>query len=133
MSLYAPELIDHARRPRCARSVTDCTHEARCSNPLCGDRVTASVRVERDRLAEVGFDVRGCAVCQAAASMLSERLRGASTREALDLHCALARAIEGEAAELGSLAPLLAVRDHPARRRCATLPGEALERALRPR
>ena len=50
-------------------------------NPLCGDEVTVSVRFDGDMIADVGFEGRGCAISQAATSMLTELVVGRSADE----------------------------------------------------
>ncbi len=50
-------------------------------NPLCGDEVTVSVRFDGDVIADVGFEGRGCAISQAATSMLTELVVGRNADE----------------------------------------------------
>ena len=50
--------------------------QAEGQNPLCGDEVAVSVRFDGDTIADVGFEGRGCAISQAATSMLTEIVVG---------------------------------------------------------
>jgi nitrogen fixation NifU-like protein len=85
-------------------------------NPLCGDRVSIEARLEGDRVAEIRFDGRGCALCMAAASILTETVQGRSLEDLAGL------SQEEFLAELQS--PI-----RPARLKCALLPWRAFRHA----
>ena len=73
-SLYNETVLDHYKNPR-NRGVleaADFSHED--AGSVCGDEVRIDVRVKGDRVAEVAFSGRGCAVSQASASVLTELL-----------------------------------------------------------
>jgi nitrogen fixation NifU-like protein len=136
--LYQQAILQHDREPRHAARLGAPTHAADANNPLCGDRVSITLRVEGERLLEVGCEVKGCAICRASGSMLAEAVLGAELGEVRSL-CrrfleALAAAPAGADvdtdANWGPLSALLEARRFPNRRRCATLSWEALERAL---
>ncbi|HEX8430873.1 MAG TPA: SUF system NifU family Fe-S cluster assembly protein, partial [Longimicrobium sp.] len=55
------------------------------SNPVCGDEIVLQLRMDGGRIAEAGFSGQGCAVSQASASMMTERLAGLSLDEAAGL------------------------------------------------
>lgn len=79
---YRENILDHGRNPRHAGILdpADVDHEA--SNPLCGDRLRLTLRVDADqRIAEIGWDGDGCAISQAAASMLGEEILGKTLDE----------------------------------------------------
>ncbi|HEX9056706.1 MAG TPA: SUF system NifU family Fe-S cluster assembly protein [Ktedonobacterales bacterium] len=106
--LYRQYIIDHYRDPRNHGHLDRPDLHAADTNPLCGDRVEIDLKVDGDRVSEVRFDGRGCAISQASASMLTERIEGAT----LD--------------ELRALTPddifeMLGVAIGPARQRCALL------------
>jgi len=65
-ALYPEAILDHSRQPRNEGAPEGATHAHRLSNPLCGDRVTVSVRLDGDRIVAAGFEARGCALCVAA-------------------------------------------------------------------
>lgn len=75
--IYQETILDHARQPRNFGRLeeADVSHEE--SNPLCGDIVRIDLRIgPDDRVADVRFSGKGCAISQAAASMLTERIQG---------------------------------------------------------
>ncbi|HET9454224.1 MAG TPA: iron-sulfur cluster assembly scaffold protein [Gemmatimonadaceae bacterium] len=115
--LYGPLVLDHYRRPRNQRRLENATASAEGHNPMCGDRVRIELEVEGDVVRAAAFTANACVLCTAAASLLTERLAGAST--------ARARAIS-DAEMIGWLdAPVTS-----ARQKCVTLPLRALQQAL---
>lgn len=76
MDLYADNILDHFRSPRGKHSVSDpsIVHEEK--NLSCGDGVRLSLRIEDDRIQDLGWEGTGCAISQAGMSMLSEELIG---------------------------------------------------------
>ena len=74
-SLYQEIILDHGKHPRNAHVLEHHTCKAQGNNPMCGDKVTVTARVEAGRIAEVGFEGKGCAISIASASMMSEALK----------------------------------------------------------
>ena len=72
----SPELIDHFRNPRNVGALPPPAITAEASNPVCGDILRLSVRMESGHVAEVAYKVRGCAASIAAGSALTELLAG---------------------------------------------------------
>ena len=79
--LYREVILDHYKNPRGHGLLEPSDAHAEGQNPLCGDEVSMSVRFEGDAIAEVGFEGRGCAISQAATSMLTELVAGRSADE----------------------------------------------------
>ena len=79
--LYKEIILDHFRRPRHRHEIEDAEIKEHLNNPLCGDEVTVYANLRDDGL-DVSFTGRGCAISQASASMLAERLEGKSREEA---------------------------------------------------
>lgn len=135
-AIYEASILDHSRRPR-NRRVIDGARRAERRNPLCGDVVTVYVRLEGDRLAEVSFEASACALVVSAASLMTEAVTGRSTTEAAGLATRVQRMLTtpggGATAELGPLAALAGVTRFPVRIKCAWLPWQALDAALRTR
>lgn len=138
--LYQDIILDHGRHPRNFHALEHPTHLARGYNPLCGDRVTVYLLVEGDHIADVSFEGRGCAISTAAASLMTEVLKGKSIEDARELFAQFhARVTGGEAGPLPEpleedserLEPLTGVKAYPARVKCATLPWHAFEAALK--
>src|SRR6201987_4943130 len=99
--LYQDIILDHGRHPRNFRVIEHPTHFAQGHNPLCGDRVTVFVTLDGDRIADVAFQGRGCAISTAAASLMTEVLKGKTVDEARGLFAQFhARVPGGEAADL---------------------------------
>jgi nitrogen fixation NifU-like protein len=80
--LYREVILDHYKNPRSHGLLEHADATAEGQNPLCGDEVTVSVRFgEGDTIDEIGFEGRGCAISQAATSMLTELVQGRSAQE----------------------------------------------------
>lgn len=138
--LYQEIILDHGRHPRNFREIPEATHKAQGHNPLCGDRITIYLSLEGDRIVDVSFEGRGCAISTAAASLMTEVLKGKTVAEAHALFAAFHAQVTGGAdgalpedlAEaMERLEPLLGVKAYPARIKCATLSWHALEAALK--
>jgi len=133
--LYQEALVRLARQAAGAGRLVAPGVEATVDNPLCGDRVTVEVRVERGRIAALAHRVRGCLLCQAAASLLG---RGAAGLDDAEVEAArravLALLREGTPpppSPLPGLEVFLPVRAVPSRQTCVLLPFDALQAALR--
>ena len=105
---------------------------ATVDNPLCGDRVTVDVRLDRGgRVAEVGHVVRGCLLCEAAAALIAERAPDREIEDLLRASGEVGPALRDGASfpwpELEVFAPVRGVKS---RHRCVDLPFEALAEAL---
>ncbi|HZT17235.1 MAG TPA: SUF system NifU family Fe-S cluster assembly protein [Gaiellaceae bacterium] len=85
--LYREVILDHYKNPRGHGVLEDADAVAEGQNPLCGDEVTVSVRFAGDgeTIDEVGFEGRGCAISQAATSMLTEMVKGRRAEEVATL------------------------------------------------
>ncbi|MBM3676564.1 MAG: SUF system NifU family Fe-S cluster assembly protein [Actinobacteria bacterium] len=80
--MYREVILDHYKAPRNHGLLDPCDAAAEGLNPLCGDEVTVSVRfADGDVISEVGFEGRGCAISQAATSMLTDLVRGRTVEE----------------------------------------------------
>ena len=79
---YREYIIDHYKNPRNYGRLEhpDISHEE--NNPLCGDVVGMDFRVKEGVIDDIRFHGRGCAISQASASLLTERLKGMSLDEA---------------------------------------------------
>jgi nitrogen fixation NifU-like protein len=80
--LYRELILDHYKNPRNHGLLEPADAHAEGQNPLCGDEVSVSVRIGADdRIEEVGFEGRGCAISQAATSMLTDLVKGRTAEE----------------------------------------------------
>jgi nitrogen fixation protein NifU and related proteins len=85
--LYREVILDHYKNPRGHGVIEDADAQAEGMNPLCGDEVAIYVAFEEDgeTIEEVKFSGRGCAISQAATSMLMEMVQGRTAKEIGDL------------------------------------------------
>ena len=76
--MYREVILDHYKNPRNYGAIEEPHAHAEGQNPLCGDEVAISVRFAEDgeTIEDVRFEGRGCAISQASASLLTERLKG---------------------------------------------------------
>jgi len=132
--LYQELVLDHGRNPRNFRVMTDATQHSVGFNPLCGDKLSLFVRVDGDVVRDASFKGTGCAISTAAASLLTESIKGKTLAQVRAL---LADFLEmltgngsGDPTRLGKLAVFAGVRDFPVRVKCATLSWRTLEAAL---
>ena len=114
--MYTDRLMDHYRHPRNQGRLAAPDLAAEEYNPLCGDRVIVEAQVEDGRIIEARFSARGCALCQGAASILTETIQGRTLEELRDL---------GQDEFLAELQS----EPRPARLKCALLPWIAFRRA----
>lgn len=80
--LYQEQILDHYRHPRNHGALPQPDASFEDSNPLCGDIVAVDLAFDGDIVAEVRFRGSGCAISQAAASMLTEMVAGKTRDEA---------------------------------------------------
>jgi len=120
MSSNAAEIIEDAyRNPRHRGELGEATHRLEGENPLCGDIVAVEILVEDGRIREAKFQGRGCAISQAAAELMMDRVQHMLVADVPAL------GKDDVLAELG-------LEDiAPARLKCALLPLEVLKRSLR--
>jgi nitrogen fixation NifU-like protein len=81
--MYREVILDHYKSPRGHGLIENADAQAEGQNPLCGDEVTISVKFAADgeTIESVGFEGRGCAISQAATSMLTELVQGRKASE----------------------------------------------------
>jgi nitrogen fixation NifU-like protein len=79
--LYRELILDHYKNPRRHGLLDAADAQAEGQNPLCGDEVAVSVRLDGETIADVGFEGRGCAISQAATSMLTELVVGRTAED----------------------------------------------------
>ena len=132
--LYRDVILDHNKRPRNFGQIEAADARADGHNPLCGDRLTLSLKLAGDRVEDVRFEGKGCAISTASASLMTEAIKG-KDRAAIDelfhkVHTLLTEQSAVSSPELGKLAALSGVREFPARVKCASLCWHTLNAAL---
>ena len=132
--LYQETILDRGRHPRHGVRPAAFDATAKGDNPMCGDRCQVFVRRDDGgRIADIGFEARGCAISIASADLMADAVCGLDSGAARALagkFAELARTGQADAAELETLRPLAGVHDYPSRVKCATLPWYALVAAL---
>ena len=131
--LYREVILDHYRRPRNRGSLAEATRTAEGVNPVCGDEITLELLINDHMIEGVAFSGQGCAISLASASMLTERIKGKTTTEAIRvLGEVRAMLVNGEApsSDLGDLEALEGVARLPVRVKCALLCWNVLQQGL---
>ena len=134
--LYQQVILDHNKKPRNFRKLETANHSAEGFNPLCGDQLTVYLNLEDDAVKEISFEGSGCAISKAAASMMTQALKGKSKQEAEQLFTEFHSMVTGELDEaattngLGNLRIFSGVREFPVRVKCASLPWHTMHAAL---
>ncbi len=134
--LYQAVILDRGRNPRHQRRLEPFDASAKGDNPMCGDRVEVRLRVADGRLAEAGFEARGCAISVASADLMVEAVAGQAPEVVRDLADRFRTMVQtGECPDCGpamaGLRPLSGVHEFKSRLKCATLPWDALLAALK--
>jgi NifU-like protein involved in Fe-S cluster formation len=80
--MYSEAVLDHFQNPRNAGTLDAATATVSVENPVCGDILELSARVDAGRIAEARFRTRGCVTALACSSLLTELLRGKTPAEA---------------------------------------------------
>jgi nitrogen fixation NifU-like protein len=133
--LYQEVILDHNRKPRNWGVLADATHKAEGHNPLCGDHLVVTLKLEGDAVEDVHFEGESCAICKASASMMTTAVKGKQradserlVREFRDM--ATGKLDPAAPHHLGRLTVFAGVRDLPTRVKCAILPWHTLHAAL---
>jgi nitrogen fixation NifU-like protein len=132
--LYRDVILDHNRLPRNFGRLEPADATADGHNPLCGDRLTVSLRLSGDTIADIRFEGKGCAISTASASLMSEAVKGRDRAAVHELftrvHALLTQSGAPVDESLGKLAALSGVREFPSRVKCASLCWHTLNAAL---
>jgi nitrogen fixation protein NifU and related proteins len=131
--LYQEVILDHSRSPRNFGDLPGADRQAQGRNPLCGDNVTVSIRMNGERIDDIRFQGSGCAIAKASASVMTTSLKGKTIPEAKHMFEGfhdLVRTGHCVAGELGKLNVFAGVHKFPARVKCAILCWHALMAAL---
>jgi nitrogen fixation NifU-like protein len=135
--LYQQVILDHNKKPRNFRKLEGANRTAEGYNPLCGDQLTVYMQMEDEVVKDVSFEGTGCAISKAAASMMTQSVKGKTKQEAELLFNEFHRMVTGELEtdaepnNLGRLTIFAGVRDFPARVKCASLSWHTMHAALK--
>ena len=134
--LYQATILDHNKAPRNFGPLESANRTARGDNPVCGDKLTVYLEVDDERVVDVRFEGKGCAISTASASIMTEYVKGRSRPEIDATFERFHELVTGnpnekvDAPELGKLAVFSGVREFPMRIKCATLCWHTLRAAL---
>ncbi len=117
MDLYTEIILDHYKHPHNFGSLTNHTHSATETNTSCGDKVTIELIIKKDKVKDIKFSGEGCAISQAACSMLTDHIKDFSLQKINDL-------------TLDDIKKLLNVEINPGRIKCATIGLITIQKAL---
>ncbi len=138
--LYRELILDHARSPRHFGKLEGATHSAEGINPLCGDKLKIYFAIDPDgRISDAKFEGSGCAISVASASLLTDKVIGLKSGDALEFFSARVARLTGtpengdepaSTVDLGKLKALEGVKEFPSRVKCATLAWHAMNSAI---
>jgi nitrogen fixation NifU-like protein len=134
--LYQQVILDHNKKPRNFHKLEGANRVSEGFNPLCGDQLTVYMLMDDGIVKDLSFVGTGCAISKAAASMMTQAVKGKTREEVQVLFGEFHRMVIGELDEelepnhLGRLTIFSGVRDYPARVKCASLPWHTMHAAL---
>lgn len=114
--LYSDKVMDHFNNPRNVGVIQDADGVGEVGNPVCGDMMKISIKIEDDRLEDIKFQTLGCGAAIATSSIVTEMARGMTLDEAVSI------TKKQVADELGGLPP--------AKMHCSILATDGLKAAV---
>ena len=134
-SIYRDLLLEHARHPNNCGRLESPDLRATAFNPLCGDELELTLAVSEDIIQDCKTKVRGCSICQASASMMSDLILTKTLQEAEKISKVFTESLTKDngviSESLDSLRPLIALKKHRSRIKCMKLAWDALEDCAR--
>ncbi len=115
--IYKENILDHYRHPHNKEANKNCTCQMSQNNPVCGDQITIYLEINEGRITKATFDGSGCAISQAAASMLTDYLKNKTIEEA-------------ETINKETICEMLGIPLGPVRIKCALLCVQTTQKAL---
>lgn len=133
--LYREVILEHFKNTTHQGELPDAQIKARGENPLCGDELFFDLQMQGDRVVRARFHGKGCAISQAAASMLAQQIEGKTAKQVGEIVDAMKAMMQGkepaDALDLGDLETLAGVRKFPVRVKCAALSWNVIEQGLK--
>ena len=74
--IYKENILDHYKNPHNRGKIANADIEFTENNPLCGDVITVDMKLDDNKIVDVKFNGQGCAISQAAMSMLTDEIKG---------------------------------------------------------
>ncbi len=134
-TLYQAALLAHAKNPYGATTLAPGVEDGEALNTGCGDEIRVAFSWTPEQCLErMTYEIYGCAVSMAAASMVARRLEGKTPSEIRTMAAAFADRIgrTGFEEEWGEFQVFNGIERYPARIHCAMLVWQAIEHALPP-
>ena len=130
--LYQEIILDHYKKPRNAGRLEEPTCSASGDNPLCGDKLSMTLKTKGDLLEDLRWQGAGCAISTASASLMSEAVKGKSKSEIQALFEKFHAMVTGTGKSDGleKLEVFSGVSEFPVRVKCASLAWHTLRAAL---
>ena len=132
--LYQELILDHNAKPHNYGELKDAKHKAEGFNPLCGDRIFITLKIENGIVSGINFTGSGCAISKASTSLMTVMVKGKSINETNSIfkafHDMLTADLYNEAL-LEKLVVFSGVKQFPMRVKCATLAWHTLMEALK--
>lgn len=110
-------LLDHYRNPHNHGQIGDASEKLIEFNPVCGDTVQLTIKIENDAVSDIKFIGRGCSVSQGSASMLTDRVKGMKIEEIKKI-------------KEKDILSMLGLNLGPSREKCALLSLNALNKCI---
>lgn len=79
--MYAEIIMDYYRNPRNKGSINSPSSISKDVNPACGDEIEIQLKINGDKIQDISFNGKGCAISQASASLLTESVKGKSLED----------------------------------------------------
>jgi nitrogen fixation protein NifU and related proteins len=117
MDLYQEEILEHYHEPHNSGRLDNPTHEHCANNPTCGDKICVTIDIINDHINDINFTGDGCAISQAATSMITDEIKGKEISYALKL-------------TRDDIIELLGIEIGMGRIRCALLGIETIQKAI---
>ncbi len=117
MNLYQEEIMEHYRRPHNYGTIENADIIQKERNNSCGDELTFYINLKDGKVHEVQFNGEGCAISQAAASMLTDKITGMSIQKIQTI-------------TKKDIINLLGIELGPTRLKCALLSLQGISRSL---
>lgn len=115
--MYREIILDHYKHPRNFGRLPHATASANAYNATCGDKIVMEIIIDNKKIKDIRFSGEGCAISQASASMLTEKVKGMKKTEVMKLGAK-------------NIIDMIGTTLTPSRTKCATLPLEVLQKAI---
>jgi nitrogen fixation NifU-like protein len=118
MDMYREIILDHYKHPRNFGHLPHAAASAHAFNATCGDKISMEISVNTNKeIEDIRFSGEGCAISQAAASMLTEEVKGKRVSRVMNM-------------KAPDMIQMIGSPLTPSRIKCATLPLEVLQKAI---